>query len=316
MSCLIGCHISKSKPGKLTTNVIKLIQIGGNAFQMFISSPSTWYPPNDIPIDDINGLSDLKKKKTLYSVVHGKYIYNFCRECTGRFARQVNVLVRELEVADSIGSDVVIHQGKNVAEIKLSNDDALDMFVSNLQLVLERTSSLTNKIILENSCHQGTELGFTLDELVAIYNRFTSSEQERIGFCIDLCHIFVSGELDVRDPYQVNQFFSRFDKLIGLNKLKVIHFNDSSTKFNGHNDNHGNLGQGYIGSSSLGGSMDGFKQVIAWCKKYSIPMILETPSAGHIAEIKMLKSIATSAILDLERKHVSKIKLKLKIKKS
>ena len=319
MSCLIGCHISKGKPGKLVNNVIKLIQIGGNAFQMFICSPSTWYPPKDIPVCDIDGLLSLKEKRQLYYVVHGKYIYNFCRQCTGKFSKQVDVLVRELEVAASIDCNVVIHQGKNVAELKISNDEALDMFVFNLQQVLDKTSNLHNKIILENSCHQGTELGFTLDELVAIYNRFTRSEQDRVGFCIDLCHIFVSGELDVRNPDHVDKFFSRFDRLIGLDKLEVIHFNDSSTKFNGHNDNHGNIGSGYIGSTSLEGSMDGFERVIAWAKQYSIPLILETPSVGHIAEIKMLKTIAAStdfkvATTQTQTRKKTKTKIKLKTK--
>ena len=325
MSCLIGCHISKGKSGKLVNNVLKLIQIGGNAFQMFISPPSTWYSPKDIPDCDIDGLASLKKERHIYSVVHGKYIYNFCRECTGKFSKQVDILVRELKVANSIDCNVVIHQGKNVSELKLSNNEALDIFVSNLQLVLAKTTELNNKIILENSCHQGTELGFTLDELVAIFNRFTSSEHDRIGFCIDLCHIFVSGELDVRDPDHVDQFFTRFNRLIGLNKLEVIHFNDSSTKFNGHNDNHANIGRGYIGSTNLEGSMAGFIQVIAWAKLYSIPLILETPSIGHIAEIKMLKTIAasvdlkTNLIQDKPKPHprpITKIKLKKNVLKN
>ncbi len=292
MNNYIGCHINKGKPGKLTNSVIKLIQFGGNAFQLFVSSPSTWYPPKKIPQSDIDQLTELRKKRNIYGVVHGKYIYNFCRECTGKFSKQIDVLVDELEVANSIGCNVIIHQGKNIASMNKSRSEALKQFVENISTVLDKSNNI-NKIILENSCQQGTELGFSLDELHYIYNQFNDDQKKRIGFCIDLCHIFVAGELDVRKPEEVNMFFTRFDKLFGLNKLEVIHFNDSSTKFDGHNDHHAGIGNGYIGSIDLGGSMKGFVQVIKWAINRNIPMILETPSEGHIEEMKMLNKIAS-----------------------
>ena len=126
----------------------------------------------------------------------------------------------------------------------------------------------------------------------------------------------MSGELDVRNQSDVNKFFSRFDNLIGLSNLKVIHFNDSAVKFDGHNDHHANIFNGYIGSPEFGGTPDGFIEVIRWCFTYGIPMILETPSSGHINEIKMIKSLnkSNNTIETVKPKPKSKIVLRKKIK--
>ena len=186
--------------------------------------------------------------------------------------------------AQKVSSDVIIHQGKNLKELALSKEQAHQNFADNVSKVLTGLSG-TNKIILENSCRQGTECGYSLDDLVDIYHRLDDSITNRIGFCIDLCHIFVAGELDVRDLKSVKEWFTRFDKSLGLDKLKVLHFNDSNTDFNGANDNHGSIGKGYIGKVST----KGMEYVVSLCTKNKIPMILETPSEFMREEITLLK---------------------------
>jgi apurinic endonuclease APN1 len=206
--------------------------------------------------------------------VHAKFTYNFCRKNSGS---QIDQLIFELELANKAGCDVVIHQGKNVADESLTRFEALDNYIKHINEILERTFDLDNCLLLENSAHQGTELGYSLDELTYIYNQLDDQYKDRIGFCLDLCHIFVAGELDLRKAPETLEFFNQFDQSIGLQKLKCIHFNDSNVPFGGKNDFHGDIACGYISNSLLGGNPAGFQVVSTIAKTHGIPMIFETP---------------------------------------
>ena len=97
----------------------------------------------------------------------------------------------------------------------------------------------------------------------------SSNERKRIKFCIDTCHIWASG-YDISNQVNVKKYFSLFDKLIGIDKIACIHFNDSKTRLNSHIDRHADIGYGYI-------PMSGLNAVINFAYKYKIPIILETP---------------------------------------
>lgn len=270
-----GYHVSKSK--NLLGNIQTLTQIGGKAVQFYNSPKQGLHPGIPIPEKDVEAILKIKADYNLYIVVHGKLILNFARPQSSSNKWQRDALIRDLQQANRVGADVIIHQGKNVKEIDQPREEALNNFVDNLQTVLEETNNLENKILLENSCQQGTEVGYAVEELKIIYNKFTEEEKQRIGFCLDLCHIFVAGQLNVSDPEAVRNFFEEFETEIGLDKLEVIHFNDSKIKLNGHNDNHADLLVGFIGNSKLGGDPAGFLEVIKIAQEKNIPMILETP---------------------------------------
>ncbi len=291
MTTICGCHMSKDK-SNVSNSIIRLAQMKGNAMQFFLSSPLNWSVSETTNKTDIETFLSFKKEYKIYTVVHGKYLYNFCRPEKGNEYQQ-KTLAKEIIEANKFDSDVIIHQGKNVASLKQSNDQAIKNFVQGVSHVLDKTSECTTSLILENSCHQGTEIGYTLKELSEIWHSFDSKYHSRLGICIDLCHIFVSGELDIRDITLVNKFFDNFDKLIGISNLKVIHFNDSKVKFNSHNDHHDNILNGYIGNPEKDGSCEGFIRIVQLAKKHSIPLILETPSIGHRNEIKLLKAWST-----------------------
>ena len=216
----------------------------------------------------------MQRDRGIYGVVHGKCLYNFCRRDCGH---QVDQLVSELELASQIGCDVVIHQAKNIPSEGLSRLEAIDGYVRRVTEALQRTEDCGNGVLLENSAHQGNELGYALDELAYIYHQFNEEVHKRVGICVDLCHIFVAGELDVRDGDQVDQFFQRFKAQIGLAQLKCIHFNDSNSPFGGCNDYHGDIHCGYISNPLLGGSVAGFRRVSELAARHGIPMVFETP---------------------------------------
>lgn len=214
-------------------------------------------------------IKELKEKHNIDIVVHGKYVYNFCR-IDGY--KKIDVLINELKVSNDINADVIIHQGSNIEKHTL--DKAIQLYVDSLKQVISRMKilNLNNRIILENSAGEGNYIGYDLDTLSKIYNLFNEEEKTKIGFCIDTCHIFASGELDMRNPNSVEQFMNRFDHLIGIDKLKVIHLNDSKTDFLSKVDNHADIGYGYISKKS----MEGFKMLKKIAIGFNIPLILET----------------------------------------
>ena len=272
----IGYHITKKN---LDLSIIDAINNGANAMQFFISSPRVW-AVSTLSLKEINAVKKIISENDIYLIVHGKYLYNFCRDDPA----QLKVLESELRESAKLNLDVVIHQGKNMKELNITLMAALHIYIDNIKKVLHNTRDLNNKIILENSSHQGTELGYSLDELAYIYNQIKLEWPERIGICIDLCHIFVSGELDVRDGVSVKKFFKDFNKLIGYKNLTVIHYNDSSCKYDGHNDKHADILDGYIGNDKMGGGIDGYIMVCKYAKKYKIPLIMETPGVINYAD--------------------------------
>ena len=267
----IGCCISDSKQ-QIDHVIYHAIELGANAVQIYINNPNG--RDLALPIKNVSEVKEILVNTGVYLVIHGKYIYNFCRALSW----QTDGLVSDLQTAHQLGPEigVVIHQGKNRPELKLTHDEALQTYVDNLKTVLDRTKKINNPIILENSCQQGTEVGYTLEDLAEIFQRFEPKYRKRIGFCLDTCHIYVAGQLQMKSAAEVDQFFLKWDQLIGLEHLKVIHFNDSKTKFDGHNDHHEDIGYGYIGNQIKGGTDKGLKRVVAWAKTYQIPLILET----------------------------------------
>lgn len=262
-------------------------------------------------------------------VVHGKFIYNFCRQPQHEF--QSNILSQELQLASLLNADVIIHQGKLVEDIQCSKLEALDNYVQGITLALDMSEQigLTNKVILETSAKQGSELGYSLNELAYIYNQFSDHHQQRIGICVDLCHTFVSGELDARDINSIKSYFTNFTQLFSdnqdngqfnLDKLNYIHYNDSKVKFGKCADRHEDIGFGFIGNSDVNynGNIEGFKYIAQVATQHGIPMILETPCDPQHTDPKtqmdMVISWGQSQSQSQSHSQQPKLKLRLSLK--
>lgn len=284
----VGCHLSISEG--IVSAIHATLEMEGSALQIFLSPNRGTSPGKPISDSDAQTIRSILQNTGVYLVVHGKYILNFCSPKVMWYS---DALIADLRKANQLGDrvGVVIHQGKNKPEFNLSRSQAIHTYVNHLQNVLKATSDITNPIVLENSCQQGNEIGYTLEELAEIYHTFAPEYQNRVKFCLDTCHIFVAGTLRFSSILEVDQFFEKFDRLIGLDKLEVIHYNDSKTPFDGHNDHHHDLLHGYITSTSYQsdvkkyantpsdkkGTEAGLKRVVGWAKLLGVPLILETP---------------------------------------
>src|SRR3990167_9794366 len=112
-----------------------------------------------VPIADIPKVRNILSKGQVYGVVHGDYTYNFCRKMVGH---QVDKAIGELNFASQLGCDLILHQGKNVPNEQQTKTEAINQYIEHIKEILDSTFELSNSIILENSAHQGTELGYSL----------------------------------------------------------------------------------------------------------------------------------------------------------
>jgi deoxyribonuclease-4 len=269
---MFGCHIN----GNIFDSIVKVHNLGGNLIQCFISDPIGKKTLKILDSDILN-IKNTLNKYDMNMIVHSPYILNFAREFK-LDSWWIKTLKTELNYVSKIGAKgCVIHFGKY---LHLDKHIAIENMVNSLKYIIE-TIPRDVYIYLETSCGQGSELGYTLEEFAEIYNQFTDNEKESIKICIDTCHIFVAG-YDITNNKGFDSFIYEFDKLIGLQYIKLIHLNDSNKPLESHVDRHDLIGKGYIG-------FDGLKYVYEWAMKNKIDVILET--GGENDEIPSLKGI-------------------------
>jgi len=207
------------------------------------------------------------------TVAHGKYIYNLCRENN---EYQISSVIDELTTANTYGIDLVIHQGKNIESEGLTRLGALQNYISSINSILSKTSNLTNTLLLENSARQGTELGYNMSELGYIMDQI-DDPYNRVKVCIDTCHAFVAGVCDFRSISSTLNFIEELKTEIGINRIGLIHLNDSAVQFGGCNDHHGDFMGGFITNPLLMGNSDGMMIFAQFIRTNNIPWVFETP---------------------------------------
>ncbi len=138
-------------------------------------------------------------------------------------------------------------------------------------------------LLLENTAGAGTTIGKTFEELKYIYDLIDEDKKVHIKFCLDTCHSFCSGIVDFRKIKDVDKFFEDFDTLFGIEKLGLIHFNDSNYEYGTNRDNHAHIGKGYIWSEHP----DSLKYIIEKIDELKIPLVLET----HISDYDVIQSV-------------------------
>lgn len=245
--------------------------LGCTIFQIFLGSPQQILSPKRSDYDLTKFGLELAKFN-IQMVIHASYTINLCHQPKSkRFVASMKSLVQDLNAAAVIGPNclgVIIHMGKNIPDNNLSTKQAIMNYTNGLRLALNQTPTQST-IILETGASTGSEICSTIDSLSKLYALMTKAEQSRIKFCIDTCHIWASG-YDISTEIGVKNFFKEFDEKIGLKNVLCIHLNDSKTKLNSHVDRHADLGYGFIKSVGL-------KYFVRFAKKYSIPIIMETP---------------------------------------
>lgn len=294
-----GAHLPiKHNTGKqLLSNLKEITKIGGNALQIFTRTPfkATKDAPYQISPEEIKAIKSYVTQHKIFLSIHGAYIMNFCKKPPPSMRNMwaVKLLIDDLNLADQMGAaGVVIHMGRQAED--QTEREAYKNMTESICYALDHTenpSKAKSKVILETSSAEGTKIGSTLSLFAKIYNSFPAKYKRRIGICVDSCHIFVAGE-PVHTIKGMKSYFDRFDKLIGIKNLTVIHLNDSKSKLGSHSDRHAPLLQGYIFNQDLGGDPATLQYLIQFAKKNEIPLILET-HGDYKREIKHIEMLLT-----------------------
>lgn len=253
------------------------LKIGANTFQFFTRNPRGSKAKEIDPLDAEKLRILLKENNFGKLMGHAPYTLNICSadENTRRFAAEV--LEDDLKRMEYIPYNYYnFHPGSH---LKQGADAGIRYITDLLNKVLK--SEQTTIVLLETMAGKGTEIGSTFEELKLIIDNVDLSE--KVGVCLDTCHVYDAGYDIVND---LNGVLNEFDNIIGLDRLHAIHLNDSKNPFNSRKDRHETIGEGSIG-------LEAIARIINHPRVYDLPFFLETPNEleGHGEEIKKLKEL-------------------------
>ena len=269
----IGCHLSASK-GYLAM-AKQAVSIGANTFQFFTRNPRGG-KAKEINEDDIKAFLQYSKEQGINRILaHAPYTLNACSADSGIREFAKNTMKDDLKRMEyTPGNYYNFHPGSHVGQ---GVEVGIDFIAEMLNEIL--TKEQTTIVLLETMSGKGSEVGRNFEELKAIIDKVKL--KDKLGVCLDTCHIW-DGGYDV-----VNNFdgvLDEFDKIIGLEKLKAIHLNDSKNDLSSHKDRHEKIGEGKIGLNAI-------SKIINNDRIRELPFYLETPNEieGYEREIKLLK---------------------------
>ena len=273
----IGSHVSFTKNSQLLGSLEEALSYGANTFMFYTGAPQNTNRSN-IDYNLTQEAIKLMKSNDIdisKVIVHAPYIINLCNP--EKFDFSVKFLTEEVKRVSDLGVKyLVLHPGSHVG---LGVEKGISNIILGLKKVFESTSCNVT-ILLETMAGKGTEIGRNLEEIKTIID---SVNNERLGVCLDTCHLHDAGY----DLTNFNGFLDEFDNMIGIDKIKCIHINDSKNVIGSHKDRHENIGFGKIGFDTL-------LNVIYNDKLVDIPKILETPYVDdkppYKYEIEMIKN--------------------------
>ena len=270
----IGCHLSVTDGYEAMGKTMS--RYGGNTFAWFTRNPRGGRTKPVIPEDGAALCRHVKKEHFGTLVAHGSYTMNLCsaKDETRKNGREM--LFQDLQIMELVpGNYYNFHPGSHTGQ---GTETGISQIADALNAVL--TQEMHTTVLLETMAGKGSEIGGTFEEIREIIDRVKC--REKMGVCFDTCHTWDAGYDLVKDLDGVLQ---HFDDVIGLPRLKAVHFNDSKNDCGSHKDRHEKLGQGFLG-------METMRKIALHPVFQGLPFILETPNdeAGYIAEIHAVRS--------------------------
>lgn len=278
---LLGSHVSMNAPEFYLGSVKEALSYGSTTFMFYTGAPQNSFrkPLNELKINEGYQLlkeAGLDENKI---VVHAPYIINLANQAKpDLYQLSQDLILKEIQRTSGFHAHIlVLHPGAHVGQ---GNEEAIAALIKGLDAVLDKDGTDV-KIALETMAGKGTEIGITFEQIHQIIAG--SKHPERLGVCLDTCHINDAGY----NVNNVDEVLQKFDEIIGLDKLLVVHVNDSKNEMGAHKDRHENIGYGTIG----------FQTLCAYVHHpllVNVPKILETPYVNekppYKQEIKMLTS--------------------------
>lgn len=265
---LVGAHMSIARG--FSQSVYDAESIGCTAFQIFTKSNRQWKAKQITKIiaDDFKKTVHESSIKKEHIFAHASYLINLGSGNELVVKQSVHALIDELERCEQLGIDyLVLHPGSHGG--KLDNETCLQHIAKNLDEVFDAFNGKT-VLLLENMAGQGSSVGHQLEQLATIHD--LSKHKKRIEYCFDTCHGFAAGyEFQTKSEYAA--FWKKFDQILGINKLKLIHLNDSKQQKGSHVDRHAGIKDGKIGALF-------FENIMNDDRLKLIAKVIETPKAS------------------------------------
>ena len=282
----IGYHESTSNG--LEGLGIEALEVGADTFAFFTRNPRGGKAKDIDPSDAEKLVKIMKDNNFSPPVAHAPYTMNPCSADEGLRQYALEMMIDDfLRLEYTPGSLYNFHPGSHTGQGAETGIDLTSSMISNAIKEAEKKigKAPSTTLLIETMAGKGSEIGRTFEEVRAIIDKaeekFGSSLKGRLGVCLDTCHIWDGGYDIVND---LDGVVTQFDKIIGLDRLKAIHLNDSMNDLGAHKDRHEKIGEGHIGFEAL-------KRVTVHSALKDLPFILETPNdqAGYKKEIEMLR---------------------------
>lgn len=281
MACplVLGCHLSTT--GGYRAMGETALSIGATTFAFFTRNPRGGNA-KALEADDVCGLRQLMEDNGFGPLVaHASYTMNLCSDKASAIDFAHRALADDLARMELLpGNFYNLHPGSHVGQ---GPDEGIRLIVDGLNEALAKGQSTT--VLLETMAGKGSEVGRSFEELARIIDGVR--EDQLLGVCLDTCHVW-DGGYDVRGDFDA--VLDEFDRVIGLDRLRALHLNDSKNPCGSHKDRHERIGQGEIG-------LDAFAAIVVNTRVCGLPMILETPNdlSGYAEEISLLRNLAKDA---------------------
>jgi deoxyribonuclease IV len=273
---LLGAHASVS--GGIHTAIDRIVEMDGEAVQVFTQSPRMWRPTNHDPAN-FERFKERRAEAGIGAVAcHALYLLNLASPKEDFYSKSVEALKNTVDVGCAIEAEaVVFHVGSHLGS---GFEAGLERAVPALAEALEHCNE-TTWLCMENTAGAGGTIGRSLEELAALFDAL--DRHPRLGICLDSCHLFASG-YDVTDRGELDKVLAELDNSIGLDRLRCLHVNDSKTPLGSNRDRHDNIGDGLMGEK-LG-------VFLSHPKLQGLPAYLEVPgTSGHGPDAEQVKKL-------------------------
>jgi deoxyribonuclease-4 len=282
---LLGAHMSIA--GGVHTAFERAMRIGCTTIQIFVKSNNQW---RSKPLKDgeIRAFKELRVKSGISPVLaHDTYLINLCAKNTSILDKSRTTFKDEFDRCEILGIDCLnFHPGSHMGQ---GESDGIKLIAESLNMIHEQTKQYKVKSVLETTAGQGTSVGHRFEQLRAIIDLV--EEKDRMAVCIDTCHIFAAG-YDISTEKGCERTFDEFSDIIGIDRLAMLHMNDSKRECGSHIDRHEHIGNGRIG-------LDGFRLLMNDPRFNNVPKILETPKDEDMKEdvenMKILRSLCIAS---------------------
>lgn len=272
----IGSHVSMSGKKMFLGSVEEALSYDANTFMFYTGAPQNTRrkPLDELRIEEGLKLMQEHKLDITKVVVHAPYIINLGNSVKPEtFELAIEFLVKEIARTEAFGvKQIVLHPGAHVGE---GSDNGIKQIIKGLNEVIQPTQDV--QIALELMAGKGTECGRNFEEIAQIISGVTHND--KLSVCFDTCHVHDAGYDIVND---FDGVMNTFDKIVGIDRLKVLHINDSKNIRGAHKDRHENIGRGEIG-------FDALNYIVHYKDLPGIPRILETPYVGEAKEFPPYK---------------------------